>query len=133
MPRPVWPYKEVPIDTDEVRQLCDVEQSRLAAQAERMSPGLRGAALRHDPNNRELPRSAAALPRHGSAVVGDALGPVLFNQSAGELLVVIEQSEQLNGRLIGADGAVLAAWECSQEDLDLFTSCVSHVLFRYLR
>lgn len=132
VPPPIWPYQEVPVDLYEVRKLCDVEQACLAAQAEGVRTGPRFTVFRHDPNEGGLPGSAPPLLGGGPGSVVITPEPVLGLKDIQKLVVVIEQSEELSGSLVSADGAVLARWKCPQDDLHLFTGCVAHVLFRYL-
>ena len=129
MPPPVRPFQPVPIDLDEVRKLCDVECSDLAPEPDGVSSRLGAAALWQLSNELDAPLKAPTLATASPSYVGKPIVSVIERELNLLVHVDLVPPKQLRGRIASPEGAVLARWQCSEDELDLFAGCVAHAVF----
>ena len=129
LPPPIRTFQPVPIDLDEVSKLCDIECSDPATESDGMRGRFGGTAFRQLPDELDGALEAPTLATASSSYVGRAPVPVLEGELDFFVHVDLVPPKQLRCRVTSAEGAVLARWQCAEDELHLFAGCVAHAVF----
>lgn len=129
MPPPVRPLEPVPIDVGEVCKLRNIECGDPASKSNRMGSRLGGAAFRQAATELDAALEAPALSTASPSEIAQAPVPMIEAELDFLVHVDLVPPKQLRCRVTSAEGAVLARWQCSEDELDLFTGCVAHAVF----
>ena len=133
LPAPVWPFHPLPIDLGEVRKLSEISDRYLAAYSEGVrEPSLVPTTVLSTPDTDGLShlRPGFVLPVRKEDRVSDSLLLLDPLRVCGE---VLRPSEELRCRLLDANDRVLATWQGSKDELDVFVAVVHVQLLRLLK